>query len=72
MTLDVDAVVRAVAAPAPRRRVLVPAGASSAARRLRSEGWITVAAFGARADASAAQALGCTHLFDGEALVEIV
>jgi ATP phosphoribosyltransferase regulatory subunit len=68
VTLDVDAVVRALPAPPAVRRLLVPAGTPPAeGQRLRREGWVTVAALdGGHGDVRAAVRLGCTHaLVDG-------
>ncbi|MBT3305791.1 MAG: ATP phosphoribosyltransferase regulatory subunit [Alphaproteobacteria bacterium] len=69
-TLFMDTVLRAVAPPADKRRVYLPAGtAVEAAAALRAEGWITVAELSDTGDAQAqAEHQGCTHIFeDGEA-----
>ncbi|MBX6323942.1 MAG: ATP phosphoribosyltransferase regulatory subunit, partial [Rhodospirillaceae bacterium] len=73
VTLDVDAVMRASPALPPPRRVLVPAAAPrDLARRLREQGWVTVAALDEAADLRAVAArLGCTHLLLGEEVVAV-
>jgi ATP phosphoribosyltransferase regulatory subunit len=68
LTLFMDTVLRALPAPAPARRIFVPAGAPAAAsERLRREGWITVAGLDGNTDAAAeALHMECTHiLLDG-------
>ena len=63
ITLYVDTILRSVPAPAPPRRVFLPAGtAPETGRALRAEGWITVAGLGP-ADCARDEAarLGCTH-----------
>jgi ATP phosphoribosyltransferase regulatory subunit len=66
LTLFTDTLLAAVPRPAPGRRIYVPYGATAAiARRLRREGWITVAALSADPDpAVAARAMGCGHVWD--------
>jgi len=55
--------------PAAARRVYVAAGADDGvARRLRGEGWITVAALGAANAEAEARRLGCGHLLVGDRL----
>ncbi|MEQ8354663.1 MAG: ATP phosphoribosyltransferase regulatory subunit [Kiloniellaceae bacterium] len=70
-TLFMDTVLRALPAPAPARRIFLPLGSDpEAARRLRGEGWTTLAGLTGVADPRAeARRLGCGHLFqDGETL----
>ncbi len=66
LTLFTDTLLAALPRPEPGRRVYVPHGVSPAiARRLRREGWTTVAALGADADpVAAARATGCGHVWD--------
>lgn len=66
LTLFADTLLAALPRPVPGRRIYVPLGAtSSIARRLRREGWITVAALGDDADpAATARAMGCDHVWD--------
>ena len=62
-TLFMDSVLRALPAPAPARRVFLPFGtAPQEGRRLRAEGWVTVAGLAPAADpAKEARRLGCSH-----------
>jgi ATP phosphoribosyltransferase regulatory subunit len=70
VTLDVDAVVRALPAPVRARRVLLPADAPpGVGRKLRAEGWVTVAALDGGDARAAAAKLGCTHVLIGSAVV---
>ncbi|MBM3951008.1 MAG: ATP phosphoribosyltransferase regulatory subunit [Rhodospirillales bacterium] len=66
LTLFTDTLLAALPRPDRGRRVYVPLGVSAAvARRLRGEGWATVAALGADADpVAAARAMGCGHIWD--------
>ncbi|MDR3516246.1 MAG: ATP phosphoribosyltransferase regulatory subunit [Azospirillaceae bacterium] len=67
-TLYLDTVLEAAPGPALARRVFLPLGVATAAGvRLRSEGWITIAALGAVDDPAAeARRLGCGYvLLDG-------
>ena len=70
-TLYMDSVGRALPPPQAPRRVYLPAGtAHDVARRLRGEGWITVAALEPAPDASAeARRMGCLHRWSGTAIV---
>ncbi len=70
-TLYMDSVVRALPAAEQPRRVYLPAGTPhDVARRLRQEGWITVAGLEPAADAAAeARRLGCLHRWSGAAIV---
>ncbi len=68
VSLFMDAVLKALPPPVRLRRVLLPAGTPAAeGRRLRNEGWVTVAALDRAADPAAeARRLGCSHaLIDG-------
>ncbi len=68
-TLFMDTVLRALPAPAPARRVYLPLGTpAEEGRRLRAEGWVTLAGLAAAADAAAeARRLGCGHVLrDGD------
>jgi ATP phosphoribosyltransferase regulatory subunit len=64
VTLFMDTVLRALPPPGGLRRLFVPWGSDPAvASRLRREGWVTVAALDAGADAAAeAGRLGCSHV----------
>ena len=69
VTLFIDAVLRALSAPAPRRRLLLPANTpADMAQTLRRQGWMTVMSFDADVDPTAEAArLGCSHvLIQGE------
>ena len=63
-TLFMDTVLQAMAGPVPAKKLYLPHGTTPAdGQRLRSEGWTTVAALAADADAkAAARTLGCSHL----------
>ncbi len=65
-TLYTDTILRTLPEPAPRRRVLVPLGTDRArCRKLREQGWITVAALASAADwAAEARRLGCAFLLE--------
>jgi ATP phosphoribosyltransferase regulatory subunit len=65
-TLYTDTILRTLAEPLPRRRVLLPLGAARArARALRAAGWITVAALLPAADWRAeARRLECGYLLE--------
>jgi len=68
-TLFMDTVLRALPAPAPARRIFLPLGtAPEEGRRLRAEGWVTLAGLKDHQDPLAeARRLGCGHLLrDGE------
>ncbi|WP_299615929.1 ATP phosphoribosyltransferase regulatory subunit [Pelagibius sp.] len=72
-TLFMDTVLRAIPAPEVPRRLFLPHGTAAAeARRLRAEGWVTLAGLSAEEDAEAeARRLGCSHLLRGTAIVEL-
>src|ERR1700722_19814251 len=65
-TLYTDTVLQAVPGAAPAKRIYVPEGADPAAtRRLREDGWVTVAALAPAKDKRAeAKRLGCGHLLE--------
>jgi ATP phosphoribosyltransferase regulatory subunit len=65
-TLYTDTLLQAVPGSVPAKRIYVPEGADPAlARRLREEGWITVAALGPTKDARIeAKRLACGHLLE--------
>ncbi len=68
LTLFMDAVAACLPAPAPARRILVPAGApTEAARALRAEGWITLGGLAPPERAlDEARRMGCEHvMIDG-------
>lgn len=65
-SLYVDGLVDLGLGQEARARVLLPLGTpASVGARLRGEGWITVAALDAHADAAA---LGCSHVWTGDAV----
>ncbi|HXP74878.1 MAG TPA: ATP phosphoribosyltransferase regulatory subunit, partial [Stellaceae bacterium] len=70
LTLYTDTVLRALPAQAPPRRIYIPAGTDAAiAKRLRGEGWMTVAGLEAVADPAAeARRLACGHRLEGDAI----
>lgn len=71
-TLYMDSVLRALPAPAQARRVFLPFGTPPPdGRRLRAEGWITVAGLSAADPIEEARRLGCSHCFAGGAISEI-
>jgi ATP phosphoribosyltransferase regulatory subunit len=66
-TLFLDTVLQAMAGPQPVKKLYLPQGTTPAVgRRLRAEGWTTVAALAVDKDAkAAARTLGCSHLLSG-------
>ncbi len=71
-TLYTDTVLRAVPKPAPAPRLYVPIGSDPAlVRRLRGEGWVTVAALGPGAAEAEARRLGCGHCLDGDKIIAL-
>ncbi|HEV2336494.1 MAG TPA: ATP phosphoribosyltransferase regulatory subunit, partial [Stellaceae bacterium] len=68
-TLYTDTILRTLAAPPPRRRVLVPPDTDPArAHALRAEGWITVAALSPAPDwRQEARRLDCGYVFENGA-----
>ena len=71
-TLYTDTVLRAVPKPEPARRLYVPAGSDPAlVRRLRGEGWVTVAALGPAPAEAEARRLGCGHCLEGDKIIAL-
>lgn len=72
-TLFMDTLVRALEGPASARRVFVPFGTPpEARRRLRAEGFVTVAGLGAVDDiAVEARRLGCGFVWDASAVKDL-
>jgi ATP phosphoribosyltransferase regulatory subunit len=72
-SLYMDSLLRALPPPAPARRVFLPHGTSSdARRRLAREGWVVISGLEPVADTAAeARRLGCQHLFAGESIVSL-
>jgi ATP phosphoribosyltransferase regulatory subunit len=68
LTLYTDTILRALPAQRPPRRIYIPAGSDAAvAKRLRGEGWVTVAGLEPVADAAAeARRLSCGHRLEGD------
>jgi ATP phosphoribosyltransferase regulatory subunit len=64
LTFYMDTVIRSLPVPAVSRKAFLPHGtAADVGRRLREQGWMTVAGLAPVADAAAeARRLGCTHL----------
>jgi len=71
-TLYLDSVLRALPPPAPAQRIFLPFGtASDEGRRLRAEGWTTVAGLAAVPDPQKeARRLGCSHCLADGAIAE--
>ena len=67
-TLFMDTIVRALPAPKLARRVFLPAGTSAdVAKKLRRQGWITVAGLHKAKDSRAeAKRLNCGHVWTGK------
>ena len=72
-TLYMDSLLRAVPQGAAERRIYLPHGTTqSAARELRADSWITIAALGPSGDdAAEARRLGCSHLFTKNSPTEV-
>jgi ATP phosphoribosyltransferase regulatory subunit len=70
LTLYTDTILRALPAQTPPRRIYIPAGSDAAiAKRLRGEGWVTVAGLEPVADVAAeARRLACRHRLEGDAI----
>jgi len=70
-TIYTDLVVEALPDAAPARRLFVPSGVDPAlVRKLRGEGWVTVAALGS-GDKAEAKRLRCTHWLVGGKAVAV-
>jgi ATP phosphoribosyltransferase regulatory subunit len=72
-TLYTDTVLPAVPTPPAVRRLFLPhATAPAAAKRLRGEGWVTVAGLEpSRAPDAEAKRLGCAHRLEGDKIVPV-
>jgi ATP phosphoribosyltransferase regulatory subunit len=71
-TIYTDLVMEALPRPAPARRLFVPAHSDAAqVRRLRGEGWVTVAALTEGSDEAEARRLGCGHRLAGDGIVAV-
>ncbi len=72
-TLYMDSLLRAVPPGEAEKRVFLPHGtAISAARELRAEGWIAIAALGPSGDdAEEARRFGCSHLYAKSGLTAV-
>ncbi len=73
LTLFMDTIHRAIPGPKSKQRVFLPKGtAKDIGRRLRAEGWITLQGLTEVGDLSAeARRLGCSHILEAGAAVEI-
>jgi ATP phosphoribosyltransferase regulatory subunit len=72
-TLYADTLLQAAPAPAPGRRLYLPAGSpAEVAPRCRGEGWITVAGLDPVADPGGeARRLGCSHWLAGDKIAAV-
>lgn len=80
-TLFMDTVLQAIPGPQPGRRLFVPFGVSAAdARRLRDEGWVTIAGLNPPPDGRAVRAeevmaearrLNCTHVLSAGGIASL-
>lgn len=72
-TLYTDTVLRGLPAPKPAQRLYLPVGSDPAiAKRLRAEGWVTVAGLvPVRNAAAEAKRLGCGHRLEGDKIVTL-
>jgi len=70
-SLYMDSLLRAISPPPPARKVFLPHGTGSEARRrLAQEGWVVISGLEPVADAAAeARRLGCRHLLAGDEIV---
>jgi ATP phosphoribosyltransferase regulatory subunit len=73
LTLYTDTILRALPAQTPPRRLYVPTGTdAAAAKRLRGEGWVTVAGLESASDAAAeARRLNCRHRLEGATILAV-
>ena len=73
LTLYTDTILRALPAQMPPRRLYLPAGVDAAtAKRLRGEGWVTVAGLETVRDAAAeAKRLNCGHRLEGATILAV-
>jgi ATP phosphoribosyltransferase regulatory subunit len=74
LTFYMDTVIRSLPAAAAGRRVFLPHGtAPDVGRRLREQGWVTLAGLTPVGDAAAeARRLGCTHLAGSDGNIKSV
>jgi ATP phosphoribosyltransferase regulatory subunit len=71
-TIYSDRVIEALPPPPPPRRLYVTAGSDAAlVRRLRGEGWVSVAALGSGSDKAEAKRLRCSHSLIGGKIVPV-
>jgi ATP phosphoribosyltransferase regulatory subunit len=71
-TLYSDTIVGAVTAPTATKRLFVPHGSDAAlARRLRGEGWVTIAGLAPGQAEAEARRLGCSHCLVGGKAVAV-
>ena len=73
LTLYTDTILRALPLQAPPRRIYIPIGSDATlARRLRGEGWMTVAGLAPVGDSAAeAKRLNCGHRLEGETILPV-
>jgi ATP phosphoribosyltransferase regulatory subunit len=69
-----DTVIRSLPVPVAGRKVYLPHGlVPEVGRRLREQGWVTVAGLAPAADAAAeADRLGCTHLAGADGALQSI
>lgn len=71
-TIYTDLVIEALPNPIPMQRLFVPAGSDTTlVRRLRAEGWITVAALRHGDDETEAKRLRCSHILAGDKIAAL-
>jgi ATP phosphoribosyltransferase regulatory subunit len=73
LTLYTDTILRALPAQTPPLRLYLPTGVDAAtAKRLRSEGWVTVAGLETVRDTAAeAKRLNCGHRLEGATILAV-
>lgn len=73
LTLYTDTILRALPLQVPPRRIYIPIGSDATlARRLRGEGWMTVAGLAPVGDSAAeAKRLNCGHRLEGETILPV-
>jgi ATP phosphoribosyltransferase regulatory subunit len=74
LTFYMDTVIRSLPVPAVGRKVFLPHGTvPDIGRRLREQGWVTLAALAPAADAAAeARRLGCTHIAGSDGNIQSI
>jgi ATP phosphoribosyltransferase regulatory subunit len=74
LTFYMDTVIRSLPVPVAGRKVYLPHGlVPEVGRRLREQGWVTVAGLAPAADAAAeADRLGCTHLAGADGALQSI